>query len=81
MRPASSVLIPARVDAGISGAGLSTPSARETSENPAATSIAAWRTALEPVAEAFSTWVIGMPVPPRCLSMTRVGAIPRKALP
>jgi hypothetical protein len=31
----------------------------------------AWRNAVEPEAEAFSTWAIGIPVAPRCRYIRR----------
>jgi hypothetical protein len=51
--------------------GLSTPTAMATSARPAATSMHAWRNAVEPEAEAFSTWAIGIPVAPRCRYIRR----------
>ncbi len=73
--------IPALDPARASGAGLSTPMARTTSETPLATSRHAWANAVDPEADAFSTCAIGIPVAPRWRSMARVGATPSSAVP
>jgi hypothetical protein len=54
---------------------LSTPTAIATSWTPAATSMQACRKALDPEADAFSTWTIGMPVAPRWRYINRDNAI------
>jgi hypothetical protein len=41
----------------------------------------AWRKALDPEADAFSTWAVGMPVAPRCRYIRRDSPMAVVAVP
>ena len=62
------------------GLRLSTPIASATSAMPLATSMQAWRNAVEPEADAFSTCISGRPVAPRWRSIGRPDAMPSSAV-
>ena len=79
--PPSRLPIPACAGATRHGSGVSTPTASTTSCRPEATISTAWATAVEPDADAFSTWWMLSPVAPSRASMIRPGAMPSSAEP